>query len=138
MNIKKIIGVFLLLSQVGGCSGARPEHENNKALVLVESRAGHHLSAQRVDGKKVTDGRFFILEPGQHKLSVRLSYERGGQIEGTGWRNCLAEISYADFYAAEKYSIRALARGYTARVWLQSEHGKRLAESQSVKCGPQY
>lgn len=138
MNRNKVIIACLLLSQVSACTAALPEHEDNKALVLVESRAGHHLSAQRIDGKKVTDGRFFVLEPGQHKLSVRLSYERGGQIEGTGWRNCLAEISYADFYAAEKYSIRALARGYTARVWLQSEHGKRLAESQSVKCGPQY
>lgn|SRR5690554_4749729 len=138
MNRKKAIIGCLLLSQVSACNAVLPEHEDNKALVLVESRAGHHLSAQRIDGKKVMDGRFFILEPGQHKLSVRLSYERGGQIGYSGWRHCLAEIAYANFRATEKYSIRAYAKGYTARVWLQNEQGERLVESQSVPCGPQY
>jgi len=138
MNAIKAIGGLILLSHISACSGALPEHKSNQALVLVESRSGHHLSAQRQDGKKVADARFFILEPGQHKLSVRLSYERGGRTDGVGWRNCRAEINYADFNAAEKYSIRALAKGYTTRVWLQNEQGERLMESQSVKCGPQY
>ena len=136
MSLKKIASVALLIA-CSACAAPLPEHNPAMAWIDVLTQPGQQLSAQRMDGAKVNDARYFQVSPGPHKLQVRLSYDRGGS-RGDNQRNCLVEIRYADFSAGQKYSIRALAKGWTVRAWLYNSDGQRVIESQPVRCGAQY
>ena len=130
----KIIGSAALLIACSACAAPLPEHDPDMAWIDVQSQAGHRLSAQRMDGNKVNDARYFQVSPGEHQLQMRLTYDRGGDSQ----RRCLVDVVYADFQAVQRYSVRALAKGWTVRAWLYSSDGQRLIESKPVRCGSQY
>lgn len=134
----KIISSAVLLITSSACAAPLPEHEPDMAWIDVQSQAGHRLSAQRMDGSKVNDARYFQGSPGRHQLQMRLTYDRGGNNTGDSQRRCLVDVDYADFQAGHSYSVRALAKGWTARAWLYSSDGQRLIESKPVRCGSQY
>lgn len=132
------ITAALLLIGCSACAAPLPEHEPSKAWIDVQAQAGHQLSAQRMDGHKVNDARYFQVTPGAHKLLVRLIYDRGGSRTGGSQRRCLIDIDYPEFIAGERYSIRALAQGWTVRAWLYNSDGQRIIESRPIRCGSQY
>ncbi len=134
----KVISSAVLLIACSACAAPVPEHDSSQAWIDVQSQAGHQLSAQGVDGNKVNDARYFQVSPGQHQLQVRLTYERGGSHTGDSQRRCLVGIAYSEFAAGQRYSIRALAKGWTVRAWLYSSDGQRLIESKPIRCGSQY
>ncbi len=134
----KIIGSAALLIACSACAAPLPEHDPYMAWIDVQSQAGHRLSAQRMDGNKVNDARYFQVSPGEHQLQMRLTYDRGGNSSGDSQRRCLVDVVYADFQAGQRYSVRALAKGWTVRAWLYSSDGQRLIESKPVRCGSQY
>lgn len=134
----KIITSALFLMISSACAAPVPEQDPSMAWVDVRNQAGHQLSAQRIDGEKVSDARYFQASPGAHQLQVRLSYDRGGSRIGDSQRRCLVNIAYDDFQAGQRYSIRALAKGWTARAWLYDAAGERLIESKPIRCGSQY
>lgn len=136
--LRKIISSAALLIACSACAAPLPEHDPSNAWIDVQSQAGHRLSAQRVDGDKVNNARYFQVSPGKHQLQVRLTYERGGNNTGASQRHCLVDIAYENFKAGQRYSVRALAKGWTVRAWLYSSDGQRLIESKSVRCGSQY
>lgn len=136
--LNSVLCALLLIIVVSGCEAALPEHDPTMAWVEVQGRAGYSLSARRLDGVKVDDARYFQLEPGRHRLELRLGYERRGSSSGSLWRHCRVELTYPDFAAGKRYSIFAVATGFTARVWLRDAEGKRILESRSVHCGSQY
>ena len=121
-----------------GCEATLPEPDPAMAWVDVTGRAGYSLSARRLDGVKVDDARFFQLTPGRHRLELRLGYERRGSSAGSQWRHCRVELEHADFVAGQRYSIYAVATGFTVRVWLRDQTGARIVESRAVHCGSQY
>jgi len=128
----------VLLVACSACAAPLPEHDPNMAWVAVQTQAGHQLSAQRMDGNKVNDARYFQVNPGAHQLQVRLTYDNGGSRTGDSQRRCRVDINYADFKVGQRYSIRALAKGWTVRVWLHNSAGQRIIESKPVRCGSQY
>ena len=134
----KIIGSAALLIACSACAAPLPEHDPDMAWIDVQSQAGHRLSAQRMDGNKVNDARYFQVSPGEHQLQMRLTYDRGGNSSGDSQRRCLVDVVYADFQAVQRYSVRALAKGWTVGGWLYSSDGQRLIESKPVRCGSQY
>ena len=134
---KVISGVALLITS-SACAAPLPERDLSKAWIDVRSQAGHRLSAQRIDGHKVNDARYFQVSPGEHRLQVRLTYDRGGNNRGGSQRRCLIDIAYPDFQAGQRYSLQVLAKNWTVRAWLYSSDGQRLIESKSVRCGSQY
>ena len=136
--LNRILGVLLLAILASGCEAALPEHDPAMAWVEVHGRAGYSLSAMRLDGAKVADARYFQLEPGRHQLELRLGHERRGSSSGSQWRHCRVVFDYEDFAAGERYSIFAVAMGFTVRVLLRDGEGKRILESRSVRCGSQY
>lgn len=123
---------------MSGCAAELPEHDSSMAWVDVAGRAGYSLSARRQDGKQTQDARYFQLSPGRHQLELRLGYERKGSATGSQWRHCRIEFDYDGFAAGERYSIYAVATGFTVRVWLRNQAGEKLLESRSVRCGSQY
>lgn len=108
------------------------------AWVDVKGRAGYTLSAQRLDGEKVADARYFQVLPGQHQLELRLGYERKGSAVGAQRTHCRVIFDYDSFTAGERYSVYAVATGFTVRAWLRDQAGRRLQESGSIRCGSQY
>jgi len=132
------LAVALLVITSSACAAPLPEHDLSMAWIDVRTQAGHQLSAQRLNRKKVDDARYFQVNPGAHQLQVRLTYERGGSLIGDSQRRCLVDIAYDDFQAGQRYSIRALAKGWTVRAWLYNAEGQRLIESKSIRCGSQY
>lgn len=134
----KAVSSTALLIACSACAAPLPERDPSMAWIDVHSGAGHRLSAQRMDGAKVNDARFFQIDPGAHQLRMRLTYDRGGNRAGGNERRCLVNVDYSDFTAGQRYSVRALAKGWTVRVWLYSSDGQRLIESKSVRCGSQY
>lgn len=134
----RVLSVLLLAMLASGCEAALPEHDSNMAWIEVQGRAGYSLSARRLNGAKVNDARYYQLKPGRHQLELRLGYERRGSSSGSQWRHCRVDFDYADFAAGERYSIFAVATGFTVRVWLRDGSGNRILESRSVRCGSQY
>lgn len=134
----RILTAALLIIISSACAAPLPDHDPNMAWIEVRTQAGHQLSAQRLDRKKVNDARYFQVEPGAHHLQVRLSYDHGGSRMGSSQRRCLVDIVYDDFQAGQLYSIRALAKGWTVRAWLYDAEGQQLIESRPVRCGSQY
>lgn len=138
MLLRTISSATLLIA-CSACAAPLPEHDPNMAWVDVQAQAGHQLSAQRMDGSKVNDARYFQVSPGAHQLQVRLTYDHGGGSRtGDSQRRCRVDIPYADFQAGQQYSIRALAKGWTVRLWLYNSAGQRIIESNPVRCGSQY
>ncbi len=134
----KAISSAVLLIACSACAAPLPEHDPSLAWIDVQAQAGHQLSAQRLDDDKVNDARYFQVEPGGHQLQLRLTYDRGGSHTGDSQRRCLVDIAYSEFAAGQRYSIRALAKGWTVRAWLYSSDGQRVIESKPVRCGSQY
>ena len=137
MWLRSISSATLLVS-CNACAAPLPEQDPSMAWIDVLSQAGHRLAAQRMDGNKVTDARYFQVSTGEHQLQVRLTYERGGSNTADSLRRCLVEITYPKFAAGQRYSIRALAKGWTVRAWLYNAEGQRLIESKPIRCGSQY
>ena len=133
--MRKLISTLLLGITATGCSTPLPEQQSTGAWVDVVSRAGHQLSARRQDGVNTNDTRYFQLTPGAHTLELRLSYERSAGKARSQWRTCRVELEYADFIAGQRYSIQALAIGYTVRAWLYDAQGQKLQESRWIRCG---
>lgn len=137
MKLIRWVGSLALIACTA-CAAPVPEPDPNMAWIDVQAQAGHQLSAQSVNGDKVDDARYFQLSPGAHQVQVRLTYERGSSRTGDAQRRCLIDIAYPDFQAGQRYSIRALAKGWTVRAWLYDEAGQRIVESKWVRCGSQY
>lgn len=135
---RKVVSSATLFIVCSACAAPLPEHDPNMAWIDVTSQAGHRLAAQRMDGNKVTDARYFQVEPGAHQLQMSLVYERGGRNAADNQRRCRVDIAYSEFAAGQRYSVRALAKGWTVRVWLYNAAGQRLIESKPIRCGSQY
>lgn len=132
--MKRSLWTLLLLATLAGCEATLPEKSPAMAWVDVSRRAGYSLTAKRLDGKLLSDGRYFQLQPGRHLLELRLGYERHGSGTGSQWRHCRIEIDYSDFVAGQQYSLYAVAMGHSVRVWLRNADGKRLQESRAARC----
>ncbi len=67
------------LMMLGACASPLPEPDSQQAWVELYSTADTLLMADRLDGKRWPDGRYFQVTPGQHELQTRFQFEvRGG------------------------------------------------------------
>ena len=129
---------LLLCLATSGCEAVTPQHDMSMVWVDVKGRAGHSLSAMRVDGQKVDNAGYVQIPSGKHRLEVRLGYERTGSAMGSQWRYCQIIFDYDGFSAGQRYSVYAVATGFTVRAWLRNQEGERIQESRSIRCGSQY
>ena len=60
------------------CAGPIPKADPSEAWIGLKEEAPNDLMAERVDGKRVDDGRFFEVPPGAHRLDVTLFEEEPG------------------------------------------------------------
>ena len=64
-----VLGFVCLLS---ACAGPIPKADPSQAWIGLQEEAPNDLMAERVDGKRVDDGRYFEVTPGDHRLDVTL------------------------------------------------------------------
>jgi len=132
--------LLLLMSAVlAACAGPMPPRDPQMAWIDLHATAGHMLMADRLDGERVADGRFFQVAPGAHELLMRFQYEvsGGGVDEPSEPRQitCHLRIRYDDFVAGQRYRVEARPLAMRAQVWLYDAQRQLLAGGRVMRCG---
>ena len=124
------LGLACLLS---ACAGPMPQPDPSEAWIGLQEEAPNDLMAERVDGKKVDDGRYFEVKPGAHRLDVTLFEESVGD---SNQQDCNGHISYSGFKAGEHYKLVESSLGTEVSVRLYDAKGKQVASTHGFACMP--
>ncbi|MNN33655.1 hypothetical protein D3C81_1474210 [compost metagenome] len=97
--------------------------------------------ANRLDGKRWNDGRYYQVLPGKHELELRYQFEVGG---GGGFMNteptiltCYMELHYDNFQAGQRYRVEARSAANQPMAWLYDGQRNVLARHEVFpRCGP--
>lgn len=118
--------MLIALSALGACASPLPPKDPGKAWVdLYTITPGRMLMADKLDGARLDDGRYFQVTPGKHELVVRFDYEiyAGGFSTDPTERICYLTVRYNDFKAGERYRLEARAPAMQPQIYLYD--GKR-------------
>lgn len=137
MRYLALLGAVLVLT---ACASPVPPPDPNQAWVELRSNAGTLLMADRLDGQRLNDGRYFQVPVGAHELQARLQFEvnsGGGQdgISEPRQVTCDIRVRYADFAAGQRYRLEARPLQMKAQAWLYDEQRNVLARGQVLRCG---
>ncbi|POA31339.1 MULTISPECIES: hypothetical protein [Pseudomonas] len=122
------LGLACLLS---ACAGPVPKSDPSDAWIALQQPSSSSLLADRVDGRRVDDGRYFEVKPGAHRLQMTLlTGADGNSVEPT----CMGHLQYSGFQAGEHYQINTSSEGQSASARLVDSHGKQVAQSDRFKC----
>lgn len=120
------------------CAAALPEPDPQQAWIELYSTPGNTLMAQKLDGEKVSDGRYFQVSPGSHELRARFQFdvENGGGTMGNPRQiTCHLKVKY-DFVAGQRYRLEARPVAMSTQAWLYATPRKALKQVTVEKCGP--
>lgn len=121
------------------CATPLPSPDAGLAWVALQATAGQLLMAQKLDGQRLDDGRYFQVSPGAHELEASLQFEvRGGGLEGSSESRqitCDIRVRYADFAAGRRYRLEARPQLFKAQAWLYDEQRQVLARGEVLRCG---
>ncbi|MDI2594415.1 hypothetical protein POF45_23735 [Pseudomonas sp. 681] len=124
------LSVVCLLS---ACAGPMPQPDPGMAWIGLQEEAPNDMLAERVDGKRIDDGRFFEVAPGSHNLEVTLFEIPGGD---SNQQDCEGKVSYNQFHAGEHYKLVETSLGREVSAKLEDSHGKELAQTGDFQCMP--
>ncbi|KAF1051661.1 MAG: hypothetical protein GAK43_02300 [Stenotrophomonas maltophilia] len=124
-----LLSLFAILA---GCAGPMPKPDPSEAWVSLHEENPEVMMADRLDGKRLEDGRFFEVPPGAHALQVQLYDEQDSNAE----QLCGATLRYNQFHAGARYRLEetSLGRQFTARLY--DGKGKEVAETSDFSCAP--
>ncbi|MFB4391157.1 MULTISPECIES: hypothetical protein [unclassified Pseudomonas] len=132
--------MLIALSALGACASPLPPKDPEKAWVdLYTTTPGRTIMADRLDGKRLEDGRYFQITPGQHELVARFDYEvqAGGFNADPTERICYLTVRYDHFKAGERYRLEARAPAMQPQVLLYDGNRKVVVNEPSrVFCVP--
>lgn len=135
-----LFGIMIALFSLTACTAPVPQANPEMAWIDLYKRPSHTLSAQRLDGKRVNDGRYFEVAPGKHELQMRYQYEdtRGGMSSGMGARlvTCMLRVRYDGFEAGKRYFVEARPLAAKAQGYLYDSERNLLARADVLRCGP--
>lgn len=135
----RYLTVLLTLMLLSACASPLPPRDPNQAWVELYSSAGTLLMADRLNGERLGDGRYFQVPGGAHELLVRFQYEvnRGGFGIDTEPRQitCQIRLRYDAFIAGQRYRIEARPLAMKAQAWLYDEQRNVLARGRVMRCG---
>ncbi|MDM1708097.1 hypothetical protein [Thiopseudomonas alkaliphila] len=129
-----ILGWLCSVLALNACAEPVPEHDPQLAWIDVVSAPGVRVAAMRLNNQILRDARYFQVAPGAQRLTVRISYDRGGQGMDSQ-RRCDAVLEYDAFMAGERYQIKARANGWFVSAWLEDAAGQRLKNFNKAECG---
>lgn len=126
-----------------GCAQQPPAPlSSDKARIAFDTAPAERLSAYRLDGELVDGIDFPDLTPGEHELQVRYRFEAPGSVAGPGmmaepqWRTCIMRARFNGFEAGQTYVLNAKRLGWQSVGSLTNEAGARLADLETMRCGP--
>jgi hypothetical protein len=135
------LSLLASLVLLNACASPVPPHDPGQAWVELSTTASDLLMADRLDGKRLNDGRYFQVPPGSHELLARFQFEvpggGGGNIMSSEpeQRTCEIRVRYADFAAGQRYRLEARPLVSTAQAWLYDEQRTVLARGRVLRCG---
>ncbi|MDH4610619.1 hypothetical protein [Pseudomonas sp. BN102] len=132
---------LMLLASLTACAGKLPEPDPRMAWVDIRHDPSDVLMANRLDGKRWNDGRYYQVLPGKHELELRYQFEIGG---GGGFMNteptiltCYMELHYDNFQAGQRYRVEARNAANQPMAWLYDGQRNVLARHEIFpRCGP--
>lgn len=127
-------------SFLGACASPLPARDPAQAWVELYASAGTLLMADRLDGQRLNDGRYFQVPPGAHELQARFQFETSGGAGLDGVYEprqitCEIRLRYADFAAGQHYRLEARPLVMKAQAWLYDGQRSLLARGQVPRCG---
>lgn len=134
---------FLLIASLfllNACASPVPPHDAGHAWVELSTTASDLLMADKLDGERLNDGRYFQVPPGAHELVARFQFE----VPGGGGMNVMAEpvqrtceirVRYDDFAAGQRYRLEARPMVTQAQAWLYDGQRNVLARGKLLRCG---
>ena len=131
--------MLLAFSTLGACATPMPPVDQNQAWVdFYTITPGKLVMAERLDGKRLTDGRFFQVTPGKHELVVRCDYEINTGVFTTDptERTCYLTVEYDGFQAGQRYRLEARAVAMQPNARLYNAERQVLAEERLIHCVP--
>ncbi|WP_268798668.1 PA0061/PA0062 family lipoprotein [Pseudomonas huanghezhanensis] len=133
--------LIVALGLLGGCASPLPPVDPQQAWIDLHTFTGKLVMADKLDGKRTEDGRYFQVTPGRHELQVRYDYEyaAGGlglSMDIYNETTCYVTVRYDNFEAGRRYrlEVRDIANSIDAE--LKDEQRKVLAEESDVFCMP--
>lgn len=124
------LSVVCLLS---ACVGPMPQPDPALAWIGLQEEAPNDMLAERVDGKRIDDGRYFEVAPGAHDLDVTLFENPMGD---SNQEDCSGKVHYNQFKAGEHYQLVESSLGEEVSARLEDSHGKQLAQTADFQCMP--
>lgn len=131
--------MFLAFSTLGACVSPMPPVDQKQAWVdFYTTTPGKLVMAERLDGKRLTDGRFFQVSPGKHELVVRFDYEVNTGLFTTEpvERTCYLTVEYDSFQAGQRYRLEARALATQPNAMLYDAERNLLAQERLTHCVP--
>lgn len=114
-----------------------PPHDPAQAWVALSMLGGKAILAERLDGKRLEDGRYFQVTPGPHTLEFRYDYETNVPLpimSQPGERMCYITLQYDEFKAGERYRIQARNLGIEPSALLYDASNQVVAQDKSNYC----
>lgn len=136
---------LILAATLTGCASDLPPRDPQQAWVELHAQLpSQTLSASRLDGQRLRDGRFFQMPPGAHELVMRYTFERSGGGSGGGMQpgstpgdiSCYLRVRYDGFTSGQRYRLEARPLAAKAQAWLYGEGRTPLARGEVLRCGP--
>lgn len=134
---------FLLLaalSTISACASPVPPRDPNQAWVELYASPGELLMADRLDGQRLNDGRYFQVPGGAHELQARFQFEVNsyGGLDGSAEPRqitCELRVRYDGFVPGQRYRLEARPLAMKAQGWLYDEQRNVLARAKVPRCG---
>jgi hypothetical protein len=129
--------IVLLACLLGACASTPvPPHNPQMAWVELFTRTGELVMADRLDGKRLDDGRYFQVTPGAHELRIRFDYRVS---YGSLWndpqnRTCYLRVHYHDFKAGQVYRLEGWVLGVEPEARLQDANQQIIADDDQESC----
>lgn len=136
----RYLTLFCVMLALSACASPLPSPDPSQAWVELRSNAGTLLMADRLDGQRLSDGRYFQVTEGAHELQARFQFEvsGGGGLDGISEPRqvtCAIRVRYDNFIAAQRYRLEARPLQMKAQAWLYDEQRNLLAHGKIVRCG---
>ncbi|MBF7144425.1 MULTISPECIES: hypothetical protein [Pseudomonas] len=130
--------VLLAALLLGACTTTPvPPQDPTKAWVEMFTRTGKLVMADKLDGKRLDDGRYYQVAPGSHELQVRFDYDVAVPMlpfAQPSERICYIRLQYDSFQAGERYRLEARHLGLQTFAFLYNAQGEKVATERQVNC----
>lgn len=136
----RYLGLLSSVLVLSACASPLPSPDPSQAWVELRSNAGTLLMADRLDGQRLNDGRYFQVPTGAHELQARFQFEvnSGGGQDGLSEPRqvtCEIRIRHDNFVAGQRYRLEARPMQMKAQAWLYDAQRNVLARGKVLRCG---